>query len=161
MSRRTLYSIALSSGMTSLPIAAVALALPSIHRQFDTSLDDLQWILNAYTLAYATLLIVGGRAADVLGRRRLFVLGVAVYGIGSVCAALAWGSLSLILSMALIGAGAALLTPASLALISARATAATTARALGIWGGASSLVAALAPAIGGALTDQLSWRWIY
>ena len=159
--RATLAAATLASGITSLPTTALGVALPTLHAEFQATLSELQWTLTAYSLTYAALLIVAGRLADVFGHRRLFVAGAAVFGVGSVAAALADSPLWLILSLGAIGVGGAMLVPASLAIVTQAFAGAGRTRGIAIWGGASGLISGLGPPIGGVLTDELSWRWIF
>jgi EmrB/QacA subfamily drug resistance transporter len=159
--RSTLVAATLASGITSLPTTALGVALPTLHAEFQATLSELQWTLTAYSLTYAALLIVAGRLADVFGRRRLFVAGATVFGVGSVAAALADSPLWLICSLGVIGVGGAMLVPASLALVTQAFAGAGRTRGIAIWGGASGLISGLGPPIGGVLTDELSWRWIF
>jgi EmrB/QacA subfamily drug resistance transporter len=151
----------LASGITSLPPAAVVLALPTIRTEFDASTADLAWIVTAFNLAYSALLVVSGRQADVLGRRLVLVAGAAIFGASSVLAALAPGSGVLIAAMAGIGVGAAVLSPASLAVITEEWPPAERGRAIGLWGASSAVVQAIGPLVGGLFTDGLDWRFIF
>lgn len=159
--RATLVAATLASGITSLPTTALGVALPALHAEFQATLSELQWTLTAYSLSYAALLIVAGRLADVFGHRRLFIAGAAMFGVGSVAAALADSPLWLILSLGAIGVGGAMLVPASLAIVTHAFAGAGRTRGIAIWGGASGLISGLGPPIGGLLTDELSWRWIF
>src|SRR5436190_18424583 len=114
-SSRVLVAMALASGITSVPSAAIVLALPTIHRQFDASLTELQWTVTGYLLAYSALLISAGRLADVFDRVRLLKWGTVLYAAASIPAALAGSAIVLILGLIVVGVGAAVLTPASLA----------------------------------------------
>jgi EmrB/QacA subfamily drug resistance transporter len=147
--------------MTSLPVAALVIALPTIRRELDVGFDELQWTLNAYTIAYTASLILAGRLGDVFGRRRLFLGGTALYGCASVFAALSSSVWWLVGSIALVAIGAAALTPAALSIIRSSFPADGRGRAIALWGGASTLVSGVAPAIGGLLTDDLGWQWIF
>src|SRR5438552_10598327 len=111
---RLLLAMALASGITSVPNAAIVLALPVIHRQFDASLTGLEWTVTGYLLAYSALMVAAGRLADVFGRIRLLKWGTCMYAAASVPAALAPNAPVLIASLVGVGIGAAVLTPASL-----------------------------------------------
>src|SRR5689334_12584289 len=113
-STRLLLGMSLSSGITSVPNAAIVLALPTIHRTFNVSLTELEWTITGYLLAYSALLIAAGRLADEFGRVRLLTFGTVLYMAASVPAALAGSAIVLILSLIVAGVGAAVLTPASL-----------------------------------------------
>ncbi|MFL5830228.1 MAG: MFS transporter [Solirubrobacteraceae bacterium] len=157
---RLLVAMALASGITSVPSAAIVLALPTIHRHFDASLTELQWTVTGYLLAYSALLIAAGRLADVFGRVRMLTWGTVLYAAASIPAALAGSALVLILGLAAVGVGAAALTPASLAIVTDRFTGASRGVAVGVWGGATALFSGVGPAIGGVFTQEVSWRWI-
>ncbi len=159
-SKRLLVGMALASGITSIPNAAIVLALPTIHRQFDVSLTELEWTVTGYLLAYSALLIAAGRLADIFGRVRLLVGGTVLFMAASIPAALAPNAIVLIVSLIVAGAGAAVLTPASLAIVTDAFREESRGMAVGIWGGSSALFSGIGPAIGGAFTQELSWRWI-
>lgn len=158
--RRLLLAIALASGITSVPSTAIVIALPTIHRHFDASLTELEWTVTGYLLAYSALMIAAGRLADIFGRMRLLRYGTLLYMGASIPAALAWDPSVLILGLAGAGVGAAVLTPASLAIVTDSFRGARRGMAVGVWGGASALFQGVAPAIGGILTEEASWRWI-
>jgi EmrB/QacA subfamily drug resistance transporter len=157
---RLLVAMALASGITSVPNAAIVLALPTIHRQFDTSLTVLEWTVTGYLLAYSALMIAAGRLADVFGRMRLLRWGTILYAGASIPAALAGDSTVLIVGLVVVGIGGAVLTPASLAIVTDSFRGPSRGLAVGVWGGATALGSGLAPAIGGVLTQEASWRWI-
>jgi EmrB/QacA subfamily drug resistance transporter len=157
---RLLVAMALASGITSVPNAAIVLALPTIHRQFGASLTELEWTVTGYLLAYSALLIAAGRLADIFGRMRLLTLGTVLFMAASIPAALASSALVLILGLALVGVGAAVLTPASLAIVTNSFRDERRGMAVGLWGAATALFSGIAPAIGGVLTQEVSWRWI-
>jgi EmrB/QacA subfamily drug resistance transporter len=157
---RLLVAMALASGITSVPNAAIVLALPTIHRHFDASLTELQWTVTGYLLAYSALLIAAGRLADVFGRVRMLTWGTVLYVVASIPAALAGSALVLILALAAVGVGAAALTPASLAIVTDRFTGASRGVAVGVWGASTALFSGIGPAIGGVFTQEMSWRWI-
>ncbi len=159
-SRRLLLAMALASGITSVPNAAIVLALPTIHRQFDASLTELEWTVTGYLLAYSALLIAAGRLADVFGRVRVLQWGTVVYAAASVPAALAGSATVLIVGLVVVGIGAAVLTPASLAIVTDRFRGASRGAAVGAWGAATALFSGIGPAIGGVFTQATSWRWI-
>jgi EmrB/QacA subfamily drug resistance transporter len=152
--------MALASGITSVPNAAIVLALPTLHKQFDASLTELQWTVTGYLLAYSAFMIAAGRLADVFGRKKLLVIGTCVYAGASVVGALADSALVLILSLIVVGIGAAVLTPGSLAIVTNGFRGSRRAMAVGVWGAASALFSGFGPALGGFFTDEMSWRWI-
>ena len=157
---RLLIAMALASGITSVPNAAIVLALPTIHREFNASFTVLEWTVTGYLLTYSALLIAAGRLADVFGRIRLLTWGTLLYAAASIPAALASDSTVLIVGLIVVGIGAAVLTPASLAIVTNAFTGTRRGLAVGIWGGATALFSGIGPAIGGVFTQELSWRWI-
>ena len=152
----TLIAMTLSNGATSIPTSVVAVALPKIHGELNASLSELQWMLTAFNLAYAALLIVAGRLSDVFGRRKLFLLGSAIYGGAAAAASAAPDALWLIVCVAAMGVGAAILTPASLSIVRVSFPVERLGTAIGIWGTAGVIVAGIGPALGGILT---AWEW--
>jgi EmrB/QacA subfamily drug resistance transporter len=148
--------------MVVLDIAIVNVALPSIKVDLGFSQENLQWVISAYALVFGGFLLLGGRAADLLGRRRIFLLGVVVFTIASFLAGMAWSEGSLIGARAVQGLGAAIISPAALSILS------TTFRegrerniALGVWGAVGGFGAAAGVLLGGVMTDALSWEWIF
>src|SRR6184192_878365 len=148
--------------MVVLDIAIVNVALPTIKTDLHFSQEGLQWVITAYSILFGGALLLGGRMADLLGRRRMFMLGLSLFTVSSLLDGLAWSEGSLIGFRALQGLGAALLSPAALSILT------TTFRegrernlALGIWGAASGSGGAAGVLLGGALTSALSWSWIF
>jgi len=152
---------ALALFMVSLDNLVVTMALPVIRLDLGASLAELEWTVNAYTLTYAGLLLFGAALGDRFGRRRVFVIGLAIFTVGSAAAALAPGSTSLILARALQGLGGAFVTPLSLTILSEAIPPARRPLALGAWGGISGLAIAIGPVVGGAITQGVSWHWIF
>ena len=148
--------------MVVLDIAIVNVALPSIQVDLGFSQENLQWVISAYALVFGGFLLLGGRAADLLGRRRIFLLGVVVFTLSSLLAGLAWSEASLIGARALQGLGAAIITPAALSILSVTfAEGRDRNIALGVWGAVGGFGAAAGVLLGGILTDALSWEWIF
>ena len=148
--------------MVVLDIAIVNVALPSIQVDLGFSQENLQWVISAYALVFGGFLLLGGRAADLLGRRRIFLVGVAVFTLASLLAGLAWSETSLIGARALQGLGAAIITPAALSILSTTFTEGRERNiALGVWGAVGGFGAAAGVLLGGILTDALSWEWIF
>jgi EmrB/QacA subfamily drug resistance transporter len=148
--------------MVVLDVAIVNVALPSIKTDLNFSQESLQWVITAYAIVFGGVLLLGGRLADLLGRRRVFMAGLALFTVSSLLDGLAWSEGSLIAFRGLQGLGAALLSPAALSILT------TTFRegrerniALGIWGAASGSGGAAGVLLGGALTSALNWSWIF
>ena len=159
--RAVVAVLALAMFMASLDLFIVNLAFPYIGREYaGASLGSLSWVLNAYTIVFAAVLVPAGRWADRVGRRRLFVAGLAGFGAGSLLCGLAPGVAALIVARVIQAAGAGLMVSASLSLVLAAVPAPERARAIGTWSAAGALGAALGPVIGGSLV-QLSWRWVF
>ena len=147
--------------MVVLDISIVNVALPSIQRDLRFSSSELQWVVNAYTLTFAGFLLLGGRAADLFGRRRIFLVGLGVFTVASLFGGLAQSETWLIAARTLQGLGAAILAPATLTILTASfAEGPARARALGVWSAVASAGASAGALLGGILTDVLSWRWI-
>ena len=137
-------------------------ALPSIGADLGFARQDLPWVLSAYALTFGGLLLLGGRAADLLGRRRVFMGGVLVFTTASLMCGLAWSPAVLLAARAVQGAGAAIMTPTALSIISTTFTEGSERnKALGIWGGLGGIGATTAWLIGGPLVDGPGWRWIF
>jgi len=137
-------------------------ALPSIGAGLRFSEQGLPWVLSGYALAFGGLLLAGGRAADLLGRRRVFLAGVALFTAASLACGLAWSPAALLAARAVQGAGAAIMTPTALSIISTTFTdGAERTKALGIWGALGGIGATTAWLIGGPLVDGPGWRWIF
>jgi EmrB/QacA subfamily drug resistance transporter len=148
--------------MVVLDVAIVNVALPSIRTDLHFSQESLQWVITAYAILFGGALLLGGRLADLLGRRRLFVAGLAVFTVFSLLDGLAWSEGSLITFRALQGLGAALLSPAALSILTTTFQEGRERNlALGIWGAASGSGGAAGVLLGGALTSALSWSWIF
>jgi EmrB/QacA subfamily drug resistance transporter len=148
--------------MVVLDATIVNVALPSIQKDLALSPTDLQWIINSYTLMFGGFLLLGGRAADLFGRRTLFVAGVAVFSAASLLDALSTSGTMLIIARGLQGLGGALVSPAALSIITTTfAEGEERTRALGVWGGIAGAGGAFGLLLGGILTDLLSWQWIF
>jgi EmrB/QacA subfamily drug resistance transporter len=148
--------------MVVLDIAIVNVALPSIEVDLGFSQQNLQWVISAYALVFGGFLLLGGRAADLLGRRRVFLAGVVVFTLASLFSGLAWSEASLITARAFQGLGAAIITPAALSILSTTFVEGRERNiALGVWGAVGGFGAAAGVLLGGILTDALSWEWIF
>ncbi len=148
--------------MVVLDVAIVNVALPSIQVDLGFSQENLQWIISAYALVFGGFLLLGGRTADLLGRRRVFLVGLVVFSAASLLAGLAWSEGSLIGARALQGLGAAIISPAALSILMTTFTEGRERNiALGVWGAVGGFGAAAGVLFGGILTDGLSWPWIF
>src|SRR6266513_1417554 len=148
--------------MVVLDISIVNVALATIKSDLDFSEASLQWVVSAYAIVFGGFLLLGGRLADIVGRRRVFIAGIALFTISSALCGLAWSSGSLVAFRAIEGLGGALFAPAGLSLLmSTFGEGRDRNRALGIWGAASGSGAAVGVLLGGVLTSFLSWPWIF
>lgn len=150
-----------ASFMAALDNLVVTTALPAIREDLGGKLEDLEWTVNAYTLTFAVLLMFGAALGDRFGRRRLFIVGLAVFTGASAAAALSPGIDALIAARAVQGVGAAIMMPLTLTLLTAAVPAARRGMALGIYGAVTGLAVASGPLIGGSLTEHISWQWIF
>lgn len=156
-----LTGLTLGSGVAILDGSVVTVALRAIGSDLDASLAQLQWVVNGYLLALASLVLVGGALGDRRGRRRVYLVGVVGFAVASALCALAQTPGQLVALRALQGVGAALLTPGALSLIQASFRPEDRAPAIGTWAGLSGVAAAIGPVVGGWLVDHASWRWIF
>ncbi|HEY5059201.1 MAG TPA: MFS transporter [Gaiellaceae bacterium] len=147
--------------MIMLDNTVVNVALPSIERDLHVSIASLEWIVTAYALTFAALLITGGKLADLYGRRRLFMIGIAVFTLSSLACGLAPSAGFLIGARAVQGIGAALMSPATLSIIMATFPPKERGQAIGIWAGVSALALAIGPLVGGLIVDNINWNWIF
>src|SRR6202045_4844488 len=148
--------------MVVLDVAIVNVALPTIKTDLHFSQESLQWVITAYSILFGGVLLLGGRMADLLGRRRLFVAGLTLFTVSSLLDGLAWSEGSLIAFRALQGLGAALLSPAALSILTTTFQEGRERNlALGVWGAVSGSGGAAGVLLGGALTSGLNWSWIF
>jgi EmrB/QacA subfamily drug resistance transporter len=148
--------------MVVLDIAIVNVALPSIQADLEFSPENLQWVISAYALVFGGFLLLGGRTADLLGRRRVFIVGLVIFTVGSLLCGFAWSEASLIAARAVQGLGAATISPAALAILTTTfAEGRERNIALGAWGAVGGFGAAAGVLLGGVLTDLLAWEWIF
>jgi EmrB/QacA subfamily drug resistance transporter len=157
----TLVAASLGLGMNVLDGTIVNVALPSIQHDLHSSFSTVQWVVNAYLLSFAILLATGGRLGDIFGRRRIFLIGVAVFAAASAGCGVAPDNATLLVGRAIQGAGAALMIPATLALIVTNFPPNLVPRAIGLWTAVTGVALALGPVLGGVLTKDASWRWIF
>jgi len=147
--------------MVTLDNLVVTTALPSIRRDLGASLEDLEWTVNAYTLAFAVFLLTGAALGDRFGRRRMFLFGIGLFTAASAAAALAPSTDALIAARAIQGLGGAIVAPLTLTLLSEAFPADKRGLALGIWSGIGGLAVAMGPLAGGAIIETISWQWIF
>ncbi len=159
--RWVLAGMVLGSGMASLDATVVNVALPRLGADLGADFGGLQWVVNGYTLALASLILLGGSLGDRLGRRRVFATGVAWFTTASLLCAIAPNLRVLVVARVLQGVGGALLAPGSLAIIQASFRPADRARAIGAWSGLGGVTTAIGPFLGGWLVDAASWRYIF
>jgi hypothetical protein len=152
-----LASLTLVSFLLLLDDTAVALALPSIREQLGLGLTGMEWVVNGYTLPFAALVLLAGQVADRYGRRRVFLIGLAVFTLASLLAGLAGDTTTLIGARALQGVGAALVAPASLSIIAATFPAKERGWALGVWAGVTATALGIGPLLGALVNDSLGW----
>jgi EmrB/QacA subfamily drug resistance transporter len=157
----TLGIVSIALFMAVLDNLVVSVALPTIHRELGASIQSLEWTVNAYVLAYAVLLLTGAALGDRFGRKRMFVIGLAIFTAASAGAALAPSTDLLVVARAVQGAGAAIVTPLTLTLLAAAFPAERRGLAIGVWSGISGIAVAIGPLVGGAVVQGISWHWIF
>lgn len=157
----TFVLVSLGLFMVTLDNLVVSTALPVIRVDLGASLQQLEWTVNAYTLTFAVFLLTGAALGDRLGRRRMFTVGIVVFSLASAGAALAPDAQMLVAARAVQGLGAALVTPLSLTLLSEAVPDGKRGLAIGAWSGVSGLGVAMGPVVGGAITEGISWQWIF
>ncbi len=156
-----LMLLAMTQFVIVIDASIVNVALPSIGAHLHFSRDDLSWVVNAYTLTFGGFLLLGGRLADLLGRRRMFMIGLVLFSLASLAGGLAQSEAWLIVARAIQGLGAAIVSPAALSIITTTfAEGAERNRALGVWGAVAGAGGAAGVLLGGILTSGLSWRWV-
>src|SRR6266513_2803891 len=164
MSTKTLWTFAITSlalFVTTLDNLVVTSAIPVIRRDLHAGLSGLEWTVNAYTLTFAVFLLTGAALGDRFGRKKLFMLGVALFTGASAAAALAPSPEWLIAARSVQGFGAAIVMPLTLTILSAAVPAERRGLALGAWSGIAGLAVAMGPLVGGAVVEGISWQWIF
>jgi EmrB/QacA subfamily drug resistance transporter len=156
-----LVATIVASSMTFIDGTVVNVALPALQNSFGATVVGVQWVVEAYALTLASLILVGGSMGDIFGRRRVFLLGVIIFAIASAACGIASNIQQLIIARAVQGVGGAFLVPGSLALISSSFEASERGRAIGTWSGSTAMTTALGPVLGGWLIEHLSWRWAF
>src|SRR3989440_10052512 len=164
MSHKTLWAFALTSAaafMVTLDNLVVTTAIPVIRRDLHAGIGGLEWTVNAYTLTFAVLLLIGAALGDRFGRRRLLALGLGIFTLASAAAALAPSIGALDAARAVQGLGGAIVMPLTLTILSRSVPAEKRGLALGAWGGISGLAIAFGPLVGGAVVDGINWHWVF
>src|SRR3954466_10011549 len=157
----TLAAVCLGTFMLLLDITIVNVALPSIQQDLNSTFADLQWVIDAYALTLAALLLTGGVLADMFGRRKLYLIGLALFTLASILCGAAQTSLMLELSRGLQGVGGAIMFAVSLALLAQAFRGPERGVAFGVWGATTGVAVAIGPLLGGVLVSGISWRWIF
>lgn len=157
----TLIAVSVGTFMLLLDITIVNVALPNIQHSLHASFSDLQWVVDAYALSLASLQLTAGSLADLFGRRLLFTIGLVIFSAGSLLCGLSTGSLFLIVSRAGQGVGGSIMFATALALLAQAFQGRERGTAFGVWGAVTGIAVAVGPVLGGILTTELSWRWIF
>jgi EmrB/QacA subfamily drug resistance transporter len=157
----TLAAVAVGLFMIMLDNTVVNVALPSIRADLGIGISELEWVVNAYALTFGVLLLTGGKLADLLGRRAIFISGLVIFTASSLACGLAGNAEVLIAARTVQGIGAALMNPATLSIITATFPPRQRGMAIGIWAGVAALALAFGPIVGGVLTEKINWSWIF
>src|SRR5579885_1836500 len=159
--RWILVATIVGSSLVFIDANVVNVALPQLQADLSADVSGVQWVVEAYSLFLASLMLVGGSLGDRFGLKRIFAIGIALFAAASMWCGLAPNATQLIVARAVQGIGGALLTPGSLAIIRATFSAARRGRAIGLWSGFSAITSALGPLLGGWLVQHVSWRWVF
>src|SRR5947199_2842614 len=157
----TLGALSFALFMIMLDNTIVNVALPAIKSDLGIGTSELEWVVTAYALTFASLLLTGGKLGDLYGRRLIFAIGLVVFTLSSLACGLSSGATELIAARAVQGAGAALMMPSTLSIISATFAVKERGTAIGIWAGVSAMALAIGPLLGGIITEHISWNWIF
>ncbi len=157
----TLVAVAIGLFMIMLDNTVVNVALPSIRSDLGIGISELEWVVNAYALTFGVLLLSGGKLADMIGRRAIFIIGLVIFTGASLACGLASSAEVLIAARTVQGVGAALMNPATLSIITATFPPRQRGTAIGIWAGVSALALAFGPLVGGIITEKINWSWIF
>ena len=157
----TLFAVSFGLFMIMLDNTVVNVALPSIRSSLHIGQSELEWIVDGYALSFATFMLTGGKLADLFGRRRMFIVGLAIFTAASLACGLAASAGFLIAARVVQGVGAALMNPATLSIITATFPPRQRGMAIGIWAGVSAMALAIGPLVGGLLTEHVNWSWIF
>ena len=157
----TLAAVAFGLFMIMLDNTVVNVALPTVGRDFNTGLSELEWVVNGYALTFGVLMLTGGKLADLLGRRRIFIVGLVIFTLASLACGLATSAEFLIGARVVQGVGSALMNPATLSIIIATFPPRQRGMAIGIWAGVSAMALAIGPLLGGLITDHIHWSWVF
>jgi EmrB/QacA subfamily drug resistance transporter len=157
----TLGAVAFGLFMIMLDNTIVNVALPSIQRDLNIGISELEWVFNGYALTFGVLMLTGGKLADLLGRRSIFIAGLVIFTLASLFCGLATSAAWLIAARVVQGAGSALMNPATLSIITATFPPRQRGMAIGIWAGVSAMALAIGPLVGGLITEHWSWNWIF
>jgi EmrB/QacA subfamily drug resistance transporter len=157
----TLVAVAFGLFMIMLDNTVVNVALPSIQRSLGLQVSELEWVVTGYALTFGAFMLTGGKLADLLGRRRMFVVGLVIFTLSSLGCGLATGATMLIAARIIQGLGAALMNPSTLSIITVTFPPRQRGTAIGIWAGVSGLALAIGPLVGGLITEHVNWNWIF